>query len=160
MSKTCLKQLTRQCLEEAPILLPFVTSSVDQWDPKSYFDALLRWNTNQIELGEVAFLPTDVALVVDDGLARHVQRFAKGSRLFESSLCQSICQTCGSYSDDGAAILSSKRGTLRNGHASHLVCNSWMGFGMQPKAMHTKSQKIWLLETKKQELLLNGGIKA
>jgi L-ascorbate peroxidase len=77
MSRTCLKQLTRQCLEEAPVLLPFVMSSVDQWDPKSYFNALLRWNTNQIELGEVAFLPTDVALVVDDGLARHVQRFAK-----------------------------------------------------------------------------------
>jgi L-ascorbate peroxidase len=77
MSKQCLKQLTRTCLEEARVLLPFVKSSVDQWDPSSYFDALLRWNTNQVKLGEVAFLPTDVALVVDDGLARHVQRFAQ-----------------------------------------------------------------------------------
>jgi catalase (peroxidase I) len=76
MPKPCLKNLTRTCLENAPVLLPFVTNSVDKFD-NSYFSALLRWNENQVELGEVAFIPTDVDLVVDQGLRRHVQRFAK-----------------------------------------------------------------------------------
>jgi catalase (peroxidase I) len=76
MPKECLKNLTRTCLEDAPVLLPFVTKSVDTFD-NSYFQALLKWNRNQVELGDVAFLPTDVALVVDAGLRRQVERFAK-----------------------------------------------------------------------------------
>ena len=76
MDKACLKELSRACLEDAPVLLPFVTSSVDRFS-NDYFQALLRWNTRQVQLGEVAFLPTDVALVVDAGLRRHVQIFAK-----------------------------------------------------------------------------------
>jgi catalase (peroxidase I) len=76
MPKECLKNLTRTCLEDAPVLLPFVTQSVDTFD-NSYFQALLNWNRNQVELGDVAFLPTDVALVVDAGLRRQVERFAK-----------------------------------------------------------------------------------
>lgn len=75
MPKACLKNLTRTCLEEAPVLLPFVTESVDRFD-NSYFRALLRWNQNEITLGEVAFIPTDVALVVDSSLRRHVETFA------------------------------------------------------------------------------------
>lgn len=76
MSKSCLRNLTRTCLEEAPVLLPFVTSSVDNFD-NSYFYYLLKWYNREIELGQVAFIPTDVALVVDAGLRRHVERFAK-----------------------------------------------------------------------------------
>jgi catalase (peroxidase I) len=76
MSKECLKNLTRTCLEDAPVLLPFVTKSVDTFD-NSYFQALLKWNRNEVELGDVAFIPTDVALVVDAGLRRQVERFAK-----------------------------------------------------------------------------------
>jgi L-ascorbate peroxidase len=75
MPKSCLKNLTRTCLEEAPVLLPFVTESVDRFD-NSYFRALLRWDQNEVSLGEVAFIPTDVALVVDSSLRRHVETFA------------------------------------------------------------------------------------
>lgn len=76
MSKHCLKNLTRTCLEDSPILLPFVTDSVYRFD-NTYFQALLQWNNNQIEMGKVAFIPTDVAMVVDPGLRIHVQGFAK-----------------------------------------------------------------------------------
>ena len=76
MPLECLKNLTRTCLEQAPVLLPFVTSAVDRFD-NSYFQALLRWNNQNVTLGDVAFIPTDVSLVVDSGLRRHVERFAR-----------------------------------------------------------------------------------
>lgn len=79
MPKECLKNLTRTCLEEAPVLLPFVTESVNQFGT-TYFQALLDWNTNQVVLGQVAFLPTDVDMVIDPGLRRHVKRFAKDEK--------------------------------------------------------------------------------
>lgn len=76
MSKTCLRKLTKNCLENAPVRLPFVTSSVDQFDNR-YFQYLLRWYHREIDtLGEIAFIPTDVALVVDPGLRSHVERFS------------------------------------------------------------------------------------
>ena len=76
MSKECLKHLSRDCLETAPILLPFVTSSVNTFN-NEYYKMLLKWNTNDdIELGQVAFIPTDVTLVVDNGLQKHVKKFA------------------------------------------------------------------------------------
>ena len=81
MEKACLKNLTRTCLEEAPVLLPFVTSSTDRFS-NDYFKTLLRWNAQKIEMGEVAFIPTDVALVVDPGLRHHVQAFASNERLY------------------------------------------------------------------------------
>ncbi|KAG7356377.1 peroxidase [Nitzschia inconspicua] len=81
MTKDCLKNLTQTCLENAPVLLPFVTESVDRFD-NSYFKGLLRWNSQQISMGEVAFIPTDVALVVDDGLRRYVESFANDEKLF------------------------------------------------------------------------------
>ena len=81
MSKSCLKDLSRECLENAPTILPFVTLSVDTFN-NEYFDALLRWNNNEVELGEVAFIPTDVALVVDPGLQRHVRKFANDKDLY------------------------------------------------------------------------------
>lgn len=81
MSPSCLKNLTQKCLEEAPTLLPFVSSSVDRFD-NSYFPALMKWNSRSVFIGEVAFIPTDVALVVDKGLYRHVVRFADDQSLY------------------------------------------------------------------------------
>ena len=85
MTKQCLRQdyqtispESLECLEAAPVSLPFVTSSVDRFDKTPlYFESLLRWNKRQVSLGEVAFIPTDVALVVDKGLRRYVEVFAK-----------------------------------------------------------------------------------
>ena len=87
MDKGCLRNLTRVCLEDAPVLLPFVTASVDKFS-NAYFCALLQWNARQVELGQVAFIPTDVALVVDAGLRRHVERFARDEVLYERTLAR------------------------------------------------------------------------
>jgi L-ascorbate peroxidase len=79
MPKPCLKNLTRQCLEDAPVLLPFVAQTVDTGLGNSYFKALLQWynrDTKQVGAYSSAFLPTDVALVVDAGLRKHVDYFA------------------------------------------------------------------------------------
>jgi len=81
MPKPCLRNLTRQCLEEAPVLAPFVAADPDTFSHR-YFQALLRWNDRRLEYGEAAFLPTDVALVVDGRLRRFVVRFAKDEELF------------------------------------------------------------------------------
>lgn len=81
MPKECLRNLTRTCLEEAPVLLPFVSKSVDTFD-NSYFQFLLKWNNNDIKMGDVAFIPTDVDLVVDLGLKRYVDRFAQDQDLY------------------------------------------------------------------------------
>lgn len=81
MPKECLRNLTRTCLEEAPVLLPFVTKSVDTFD-NSYFQFLLKWNDNDIKMGDVAFIPTDVDLVVDTGLQQWVIQFAKDQDLY------------------------------------------------------------------------------
>ena len=84
MPKSCLKNLTRECLENAPVLMPFVSENPDQIS-NTYFKKLLKWYDRKVELGEVAFIPTDVALVVDAGLRKHVQKFAKDERAFFAS---------------------------------------------------------------------------
>lgn len=80
MLKPCLRNLTRQCLEDAPVLLPFVAQSVDTVGlGNSYFKALLQWynrDTQQVGAFSSAFLPTDVAMVVDEGLRKHVRYFS------------------------------------------------------------------------------------
>ena len=81
MPKSCLKNLTRECLENAPVLMPFVSFEPDRIS-NTYFKKLLRWYDRKVEMGEVAFIPTDVALVVDAGLRRHVQKFANDERAF------------------------------------------------------------------------------
>jgi hypothetical protein len=81
MTKACLKNLTRTCLEEAPVLLPFVASSVDRFD-NSYFRYLQKWNARDLNPGDAAFIPTDVALIVDAGLRRHVDQFAQDERAY------------------------------------------------------------------------------
>ena len=75
MPKGCLRDLTRECLENAPVLLPFVAEGPDHFS-NTYYKKLLRWYDREVELGEVAFIPTDVNLVVDKGLREHVVRFA------------------------------------------------------------------------------------
>ena len=65
MPKACLKNLTRTCLEDAPVLIPFVTADPDTLSNR-YFQTLLRWNDREIEYGEALFIPTDVAMVVDE----------------------------------------------------------------------------------------------
>lgn len=94
MSKPCLKNLTRSCLEDAPVNLPFVTSSVDKFD-NSYFQYLLKWYHREVELGEVAFLPTDVALVVDSGLRKYVEKFAEDQEYYFQTFgtaCQKLVE--------------------------------------------------------------------
>ena len=81
MPKTCLKNLTRICLEEAPVLFPFVTKDPDTLS-NSYFSTLLKWNERKLEYGEASFIPTDVALVVDEGLRKDVVAFSKNEKLF------------------------------------------------------------------------------
>ena len=54
-------------MEDATVLLPFVTENANRFD-NAYFRALLDWNANNVELDQVAFIPTDVVMVVDPGL--------------------------------------------------------------------------------------------
>lgn len=75
MSKPCLRNLTRECLETAPVRLPFVASSPDAFDA-SYFRELIRWEDRTISLGAAAFIPTDVALVLDPLFFSWVRAFA------------------------------------------------------------------------------------
>lgn len=81
MPRECLKNLTRSCLEDAPVLAPFITADPDTLSNR-YFETMLRWNDRDLQYGEAAFIPTDVAMVVDDGLKKHVVAFAKDEKLF------------------------------------------------------------------------------
>ena len=82
MPKSCLKNLTRQCLEDAPVLMPFVSKEQPIQFSNTYYKKLLKWYDRKLTLGEVAFIPTDVDLVVDDELRKYVQKFAKDQKSF------------------------------------------------------------------------------
>jgi len=84
MEKPCLRNLTRECLENAPVLMPFVSDEPDRLS-NTYFKKLLKWYDRKVELGEVAFIPTDVDLVVDEGLRKYVEEYAKDQNLFYSN---------------------------------------------------------------------------
>ncbi|KAL7524183.1 hypothetical protein ACHAXR_000467, partial [Thalassiosira sp. AJA248-18] len=56
MPKSCLKDLTRECLENAPVLMPFVAEEPDRFS-NTYFKKLLKWYERKVTLGEVAFIP-------------------------------------------------------------------------------------------------------
>ena len=84
MPKSCLKTLTRECLEAAPVLMPFVSEDPDGFS-NTYFKKLIKWNDRKVKLGEVAFIPTDVDLVVDSELRKYVTKFAKNKAAFFSS---------------------------------------------------------------------------
>ena len=81
MQKSCLKDLTRACLEDAPVLMPFISEDPDGFS-NTYFQKLLLWYDRSIMPGEVAFIPTDVDLVVDEGLREYVELFANDKQLF------------------------------------------------------------------------------
>lgn len=81
MPKECLRNLTRTCLEEAPVLAPFVSKDPDTFS-NDYYKTLLRWYDREIKFGEALFIPTDVDLVVDDGLKKYVVEFANDEELF------------------------------------------------------------------------------
>ena len=59
MPKSCLKNLSRDCLENAPVLMPFVSEDPDRFS-NTYYKKLLKWYDRKVEIGEVAFIPTDV----------------------------------------------------------------------------------------------------
>ena len=84
MPKSCLKNLTRECLEAAPVLMPFVAEDPDKLS-NTYFKKLIKWNDRKVKLGEVAFIPSDVDLVVDNGLRKYVKKFARDKEAFYSS---------------------------------------------------------------------------
>ena len=88
MPKDCIKNLTRLCLENAPVSVPFVTQDPDTLSNK-YYQTLLRWNDREIGYGEALFIPTDVAMVVDDELRKIVISFAKDEGLFFQTFKQS-----------------------------------------------------------------------
>lgn len=89
MPKSCLKNLSRDCLENAPVLMPFVSEKPDRLS-NTYFKKLLKWYDRKIKLGEVAFIPTDVALVVDEGLREYVKIFAKDEGAFFSNFALAL----------------------------------------------------------------------
>ena len=62
-------------------LLPFIATDPDTLS-NAYFKTLLKWNKREIEYGEASFIPTDVALVVDEGLRKYVVTFSKNENLF------------------------------------------------------------------------------
>ena len=71
--------------------LPFVSSAPDVFD-NSYYVALLQWDRRELERGAAAFLPTDVALVLDARFKRHVQAFARDERLFRTTFARSYAK--------------------------------------------------------------------
>jgi L-ascorbate peroxidase len=81
MPKDCLRNLTRTCLEDAPVLTPFISKDPDTFSNR-YFETLLRWNSRAINRGEALFIPTDVTMVVDDGLKKYVSEYANDEQLF------------------------------------------------------------------------------
>lgn len=81
MPKGCLRNLTRTCLEDAPVLTPFISKDPDKLSNR-YFETMLRWNNREVEYGEALFIPTDVAMVVDDGLRKYVTDYANDEQLF------------------------------------------------------------------------------
>jgi L-ascorbate peroxidase len=81
MPKYCLKNLTRTCLEDAPVMTPFISKDPDNFSNR-YFETLLRWNNREVEYGEALFIPTDVAMVVDNGLRNNVTEYAHDEQLF------------------------------------------------------------------------------
>lgn len=50
-----------------------------------FLQKLLKWYDRDISLGEVGFIPTDVDLVIDEGLREHVKQFARDEELFFSA---------------------------------------------------------------------------
>ena len=59
MPKSCLKELTRECLEDAPILMPFINEDPDGFSNR-YFKKLLLWYDRSITPGD---RPVDIVRI-------------------------------------------------------------------------------------------------
>ena len=91
MSKPCLRNLTRDCLETAPVRAPFAQPTPDAFD-NSYFVRLLQWDNKTLERGAANLIPTDVTLVLDAQFRRHVVAFARSEPLFRSSFARAYAK--------------------------------------------------------------------
>ena len=78
------------CIEQGR-RLPFVSSNPDRFD-NSYFTALLKWEKRDLEPGEANFIPTDVTLVLDQRLRRHVELFASDEAAFFAVWRRAYCK--------------------------------------------------------------------
>lgn len=111
MPRECLRNLTRTCLEDAPTLLPFVTAGEGQFS-NAYFRALLEWNDRNITLGQVAFIPTDVVLVVNADLYPYVQQFANDPVLYRKTFqraFQKLLEGDDTISEEVTRLLTAER---------------------------------------------------
>ena len=91
MTKACLRNLTRECLETAPVRAPFESRTPDAFD-NSYYALLLAWDDRSLERGEANFIPTDVALVLDASFRRHVVAFARSEPLFRTAFARAYAK--------------------------------------------------------------------
>ena len=91
MTKACLRNLTRECLETAPVRAPFEARTPDAFD-NSYYALLLAWDDRSLERGEANFIPTDVALVLDASFRRHVVAFARSEPLFRATFARAYAK--------------------------------------------------------------------
>ena len=91
MTKACLRNLTRECLETAPVRAPFEARTPDAFD-NSYYSLLLAWDDRSLERGEANFIPTDVALVLDASFRRHVVAFARSEPLFRTTFSRAYAK--------------------------------------------------------------------
>ena len=91
MTKACLRNLTRECLENAPVRAPFESRTPDAFD-NSYYALLLAWDDRSLERGEANFIPTDVALVLDASFRRHVVAFARSEPLFRATFARAYAK--------------------------------------------------------------------
>ena len=91
MTKACLRNLTRECLETAPVRAPFEARTPDAFD-NSYYSLLLAWDDRSLERGEANFIPTDVALVLDASFRRHVVAFARSEPLFRTTFARAYAK--------------------------------------------------------------------
>ena len=91
MTKACLRNLTRECLETAPVRAPFESRTPDAFD-NSYYSLLLAWDDRSLERGEANFIPTDVALVLDASFRRHVVAFARSEPLFRATFARAYAK--------------------------------------------------------------------
>ena len=91
MTKACLRNLTRECLETAPVRAPFEARTPDAFD-NSYYSLLLAWDDRSLERGKANFIPTDVALVLDASFRRHVVAFARSEPLFRTTFARAYAK--------------------------------------------------------------------
>lgn len=86
MTKSCLRNLTRACLETAPVRLAFEPTP-DVFD-NSYFVELLRWENRERSDRTSLFIPTDVTLLLDPKFRSFVVAFANDEQRFRRTFAR------------------------------------------------------------------------